>query len=284
MYSRLTIFMKYKITSFFLLGIIFLLFSCNAENDEYGLAIPIESVVNFFPLSEGNQWTYENHRQFNGFIEENEEVLTVTDSVPVFETPSYYFSSDQPISDQGVATKMLSQGYLNKVEGKLIYNGNYIFDFPLLGDSIVIPLENALLIHQSRNPGQVIFSQEGSFLQSIYLQNTEVPLYFTYSLKIIQGSKSENFSSIFNEYEEVISSQIVLDLQAEYNPSSNQPVEVLNQTDASVTTFYFARNIGLFNVYQTAHLPYKNLHQLGLTNLDPIQGWSSQDLKSIRLK
>lgn len=275
--------MNYKIPSFLFFGIVFLLFSCHAENDDYGLAVPIESVVNYFPLSEGNQWKYDNEEKFNGQFRANEEELTVTDSIPIFETPSYYFSSDQPISDQGVATKMLSQGYLNKVEGKLIYNGNFIFDFPTLSDSLSIPLENALILHQSRNPGQVLFEQEGSFLQSIELQNTEVPLYFTYKLQIVQGSKLVN-SSELNQFEEVISSHIILDLKADYNPSSDEAIEVLNEEKVADHIFYFAKNIGLFQSNTSVNLPFKNLNQIGLQAMQPIEGWSSQQLKSIKLK
>src|SRR5699024_11321748 len=74
-----------KIKSFFpfsLLLIILLVFTACSSDDDFGEAIPKEQVINYFPLSTGNEWEYLNKEKIaDESLSEEIEWLRVSDSI-----------------------------------------------------------------------------------------------------------------------------------------------------------------------------------------------------------
>lgn len=276
--------MKFKnnTLAFFCL-LILVLFSCQSENDEFGLAIPKENAVIFFPLKKDNTWRYENKQEINGEYIERTEELRVSDSVMTYETPSYFFTSSLDLNEKGNFTKLLSTGFLNKVEGKQVYSGNFIIHFPMIEDSIQLPLENILLLHQSRDSGQTLSVQEGEIIQKVQFEEAEIPVNFHYQIKTVQGSSRQNIS-ISEDYEETISSKIILSLKAIYQLSDAEPIEILSDQEVLNITLNFAKDVGVFRTNSIFEMEFTNLEQLEINPIPPYEGWSSQKLTSLRIK
>lgn len=275
--------MKFKYSPVFFGLLTLALFSCQSENDEYGLAIPKENVVNFFPLKIDNTWKYENKQEVNGEYIERTEELRISDSIMIYETPSYFFSSDLTLNKKGNFTKLLSSGFLNKVEGKLIYSGDFIIHFPMIEDSIQIPLENILLLHQSRSLGQTLSVQEGDLFQKLQFEETEIPVNLRYQVRTVQGSAGSN-TNIPEDFEETISSKIILNLKATYETADGNPIEILSEQEVLDITLHFAKEVGVFRSNSIFKMEFTNLEQLNINPVPPYEKWSSQKLINLKIK
>lgn len=262
-----------------------LLSSCHAENDEYGPAIPKENQINYFPLSIGNYWEYEREEQIiNHYYKSNAEKLTITDSIQEFDTPGYLFSADEISEKQGIATQLLTGGTLNKVEGKLVFNGDFTYYFPMLEDSLIIPLENALILHQNRDEGYVLSVSEGQIFQKLAIEEMEIPVVYNYHLQFIQGKSSVDHPTIDNDYEEVISSKLILKLSATAIDESQEVVRILPEQEVLVTDFSFAKDVGIFQTYSDIYLEFNHLTEFSIPEQPIYTGWNAQELKDFNLK
>jgi len=273
-----------KIKSFFpfsLLLIILSVFTSCSSDDDFGEAIPKEQVINYFPLSTGNEWEYLNKEKIaDESLSEEIEWLRVSDSIEKYETPGFIFSSNLTPKKQGVSSRFLTHGILNKVDAKLVFNGEYNISLPLLGDSLNIPLENALILHQNKPEKYVLHETEGVILSSLNIETTEIPIRYAYHLKIIQG---EDYKEMRN-FEQITSSELVLTLSGTTILPSGETLEILPDREVLNTTFYFAKDTGIFLNESNFYLQFKNLSTLSLPEIPIIKGWKSQELKSIRLK
>src|SRR5690625_7751641 len=229
---------------FLFIGFISVLFiSCNPGNDELGPAIPKENVVNYFPLSKNNSWKYEYEEEIlNHYIKNNIQTITITDSIKEYDTPSFLFSSDIKPEDQGVISALLTGGTINKVESKLVFNGDFVFRFPVLGDSIIIPLENALILHQNRKSGDLLSSFSDQNHLKIELENNEIPVEIEYDLKFFQYDSFKNSMEIFDDFVDVIYSRLILSLLCKsittYTTYDIIHIHVVLVTSISFSTVY----------------------------------------------
>lgn len=275
---------KLKITVLLSLLLLALLSACHAENDEFGPAIPKERQINYFPLAIGNEWKYDREEQIiNHYYEQNTEKLTVTDSIHEFETPGYLFSADVNADKQGVATQLLTGGILNKVEGKLVFNGNFTYHFPVLEDSLIIPLQNALILHQNREDGYVLSATEGQIYQNLTIDQTDIPVIYNYDLQFIQGSSTEN-SAVVSDYEEVISAKLILKLSATAIDDTQTVVDILPEQEVLISNFSFAKDVGVFRTYSDIYLAFNDLNAFSVAEIPPFTGWNAEELKSFDLK
>jgi|GEM_PF-2898240 len=266
---------------FLFIGFISVLFiSCNPGNDELGPAIPKENVVNYFPLSKNNSWKYEYEEEIlNHYIKNNIQTITITDSIKEYDTPSFLFSSDIKPEDQGVITSLLTGGTINKVESKLVFNGDFVFRFPVLGDSIIIPLENALILHQNRKSGDLLSSFSDQNHLKIELENNEIPVEIEYDLKFFQSDSFKNSQEIFADFEDVISSRLVLSLSGK-SFTNDTSIEVIPTQEVLTTSIYFAKDIGIFYVHSEYNLQIKNLEIWDLPD-SYYKGIGQQQLKAL---
>lgn len=276
---------KLYLPTFLSLLLLVLLSACHTENDEYGPAIPKERQIDYFPLAIGNYWEYDREEQIiNHYYKTNTEKLTVTDSIEEFDTPGYLFTADVATDKQGIATQLLTGGTLNKVEGRLVFNGNFTYHFPVIEDSLVIPLQNALILHQNRNEGYVLSTAEGQIYQNLVIDQAEIPLIYNYNLQFIQGKTSTDAPALVDDYEEMISSKLILTLSATAISDSQTVLNILPEQEVLVTDFSFAKDVGIFRTYSDIYLEFNHLSEFSLSEISPFTGWNSQELKKINLK
>lgn len=267
--------------SFSLLLIASVFLSSCSSDDDFGEAIPKEQVVNYFPLSTGNEWEYFNQEKVadNPLVKET-EWLRVSDSIQEYDTPGFLFSSNLNTEKQGASSNFLTRGILNKVEAKLVFNGDYNISLPLLGDSLAIPLENALILHQNKPKEYVLHRSKGTLLQNLTIENSKIPVRFAYDLKIIQGKELKEKG----DFEQVITSHLSLTLSGSTILPSGETIEILPKSEVLNTDFFFAKDVGIFLNKTDFSVKFKNLSAFSLPEIPTIKGWKSQELKNFRVK
>lgn len=266
-----------KIKSLFLsLFVILLVASCSSD-DNGGPANPKNKAVNYFPLTTANSWTYHNNINIEDqFQNESDETLTVTDSTTQAESVGYLFSSNKSGQDQGFMTAMLSNGQVNKVEGKVIYNGNIILQIPNVGDSISIPVHNLYLANQNKNSGDALSSVNDALSQNLSFNGMSIPATIEYTIKTTEGDVYENYPAGDIEYEDVISSNLEVHLSVSAN-ILNMDMQVLINQKAFDVTNYFAKEVGLIYSHNDINIHFEDLSEFGIP-LDSVVGTSTQTL------
>src|SRR5699024_3235887 len=170
--------MKLKHCATVLLSLL-LLSACSSNDDDFGSPIPIETSTEYLPTTIGNHWDYDNTIDIpDQYHHESEERLSVTDSTTESATPSYLFSSNVGIQDQGVMTVLLTHGKINKVEGSIIFNGSILLQIPVIDESISIPVHNLFLLDQNEDSGQTLTSITDTLTQTITFSGESLPVNF----------------------------------------------------------------------------------------------------------
>jgi hypothetical protein len=252
-----------------ILGIIFLI-SCSSDDDAMNDVNEgddntndpnIEEVAeNFFPLVVGNSWDYENTLSSPSQQDiVSNETLSVSTTSEVSGDTVYELNSDNPVGS-GPVTLALSQGKLNKSNSSLLYTGEFglgLNNFP----EINFTLENTVIFDTSVSSGTELFSQD----ETIEQEFQGIPLTIDYTLTTIKG---DNFDTNGVTYDNVISSQLIVNLEITANITDPLPVSVtiVQSQDAVVVTNFFADGVGLIEsetdtaiVFEDITLPIPNL-------------------------
>lgn len=265
--------------------LVFILMSSCSKNKGFGEAIPIEMNTNYFPLTTDNNWSYRNSYEFLEDHKVFEEHMSVKDSIKEDETISYRFSSNLEAKKKGIGTSLLTNGKLTKVEGKLIFNGDFMFHIPVLDDTLALPLRNLILLDQNIGDDKSLSNHEGTVEDSIDLManDTLLPISYSYKLKTVSGQKYKSFEVINTEYEDVISTQLELDLSAKVNLPEGYDLEIFVKQDVLKSTFRFAKEIGLISVESELNIDFEDLSEFSLDHLKSDSGVSTQFLKDYSL-
>lgn len=273
--------LKHFLLSLFALA---LLVSCSSDDDDMGSPIPIETAINYFPATVGNHWDYHNNINIpDQYQHESDETLTVSDSTTTNDTSSYLFSSNASSIDQGFMTTILTNGEINKVEGKVIFNGNLVVHLPVLEEAISIPVHNLFILDQNVDSGQNLTTLTDSLTQTINFSGQDLPITFNYTLQTIQGDSYDNHTVKDMVYDNVISSNLQLDLSATVSLSVFNIAILLNQTVLNSTN-YFAENIGMIESENDIHLEFEDLSEYSVPQIPSIIGTSRQVLLDYKVQ
>lgn len=268
-------------TKYFFLSVLVLAFvACSDDDNDSGTANPENPTSDYFPLTIGNQWTYNNLREVqNQDPQESTETLSVSDSTMMNDAVNYQFSSDAPVMNQGIVTGVLVNGSLTKVEGKLIYNGSFEYNFPGLNIPISFPLENLVVFDQNKDSGQNLTTINNSITQDLSLGENAptVPVTFDYTFKTNEGAVLESYSAGDQQFNDVISSNLTLNISANANLG---PISIAVLVDQQVltSTNHFAKDIGLIDSNNAMHVEFEDLSEYQFPQLDPIDVSSSQTI------
>ncbi|QTY25941.1 hypothetical protein [Flavobacterium sp. CS20] len=255
-----------------ILGIIFLI-SCSSDDDAMNDVNEgddntndpnIEEVAeNFFPLVVGNSWDYENTLSSPSQQDIiSNETLSVSTTSEVSGDTVYELNSDNPVGS-GPVTLALSQGKLNKSNSSLLYTGEFglgLNNFP----EINFTLENTVIFDTSVSSGTELFSQD----ETIEQEFQGIPLTIDYTLTTIKGDNFDTYETNGVTYDNVISSQLIVNLEITANITDPLPVSVtiVQSQDAVVVTNFFADGVGLIEsetdtaiVFEDITLPIPNL-------------------------
>jgi hypothetical protein len=224
----------------------------------------IEEVAeNFFPLVVGNSWDYENTLSSPSQQDiVSNETLSVSTTSEVSGDTVYELNSDNPVGS-GPVTLALSQGKLNKSNSSLLYTGEFglgLNNFP----EINFTLENTVIFDTSVSSGTELFSQD----ETIEQEFQGIPLTIDYTLTTIKGDNFDTYETNGVTYDNVISSQLIVNLEITANITDPLPVSVtiVQSQDAVVVTNFFADGVGLIEsetdtaiVFEDITLPIPNL-------------------------
>lgn len=258
---------------------LFILVSCSSDDDGVGPANPNETATNYFPMQVGNQWTYQNKLDLEGEApQEGTEKLTVDDSFTSNGSTSYTFTSNVSPAQQGVASMLFTNGQLTKVEGRLIYNGQFEYNISAIDASISIPLHNLIMYDQNIDSGQNLTSITDTVTKNINLSGTDVPVNFYYTFESYEDSFYESLSANNQEYDDVISSQFIVNLSASADILPGLSIDILLDQQVLQSTNYFAKGVGLIKSKNDINLEFEDLSEFGFPSLPPIHGDSSQIL------
>ncbi len=273
-----------KLKTFFLLSILLCLVSACSSQDDSGLAIPKETAINYLPLTIGNQWTYISQVTLDSVVEsDTTEVISVSGVTEDNETPGYLFSSSVAGDKQGLTAMLWTSGMLNKVEGRIIYNGNFIFKLPFSGDSLVIPLHNLIYVNQNADNNQELSSFSGNLQDSISLDSTQYPIHYRYQLTSIENQAYTSYSNGLNTYEDLISSSLNLELSASITLPNGNEVELISNQDVLKTTNFYAREIGMVHSLTDIKIIFEDLSAYDLPALPTSRGTATETLTTYEI-
>jgi len=266
--------------------LVLILMSSCSKNEGFGEAIPIEMNTNYFPLTTDNHWTYRNAYEFSEESQVFDEAMRVKDSIDEDETISYRFSSNLDTKQKGIGTSLLTNGKLTKVEEKLIFNGAFLVHLPVLDDTLALPLHNLILLDQNIGDDKRLSQHKGTVEDFIDLNanDTLLPVSYTYELKTISGQKYKSFEVINDEYEDVISTQLELDLSASVTLPDGYDLEILVEQEVLSSTFRFAKEVGLISVESELNVDFEDLSEFSLNHLKSDSGVSTQFLEDYSLR
>jgi len=215
-----------------------------------------EDIQNFFPLVVGNFWDYENTLSTIGQDDVvTTETLSITGNNNDSGTSVYELETDNP-AGSGPVTLALSQGVLNKINTSLLYTGQFglgATDFPEFNFDV----ENVPIYDTSENANAVLFTQNGTIEQDFQ----GIPLSIDYTLSSVMGASFSTFDSNGVTYENVISSQLIINLEVTANITNPFPlnIPVLQSQDAVIATNYFADGVGLIQSETDTDLVFEDI-------------------------
>lgn len=273
---------KYLLVSFFMVSF---MVSCSSDDEDFGPAIPESTAINYLPLTQENQWIYHNRVNIPNqqYTNESEETITAADTSTVSETASYKFTSNATSKNQGVMTLMLTNGYVNKVEGKIIFNGHLDLSIPVLEQRISIPVTNLVLLNQNANAGTPLSTVHDAYTQDFTFSGKTVPVTINYILETSEGSVYEAYDNGLQNYQNVIASKLKLTLSASAS-IMNFDLDLLLNQPVLETTNYFAKDIGLILSQSDIHMEFEDLSEFNVPQLPAVIGTSSQVLNDYRLQ
>ena len=166
--------MKLRILSIALVMIS--LFSCSSDDT----SVNDTNNSDYFPLTTGNEWNYNNSSQTQGEQEvTNDEKLTITSE----NDNAYAFNSSADTLERGIITGILANGSLSKQNGQLVYNGEYVVDLSLYNlDNLTIPLTDLVVYDINASAGENLSNISNTIDQTFNIQGQEIPLVIEYSL------------------------------------------------------------------------------------------------------
>src|SRR5699024_7356473 len=125
--------------------------------------------------------------------------------------------------------------------GKVIYNGNFIFRLPILGDSIRLPLHNFLLLNQNAGVDELLSTAEGTLQDTLQFGDSlQLPATIVYNLQATGGKAYVNYPNNGQTFNNVISSKLTLNLSATATLPDGFSLEIIVPQKVLTSTNYFA--------------------------------------------
>jgi len=259
--------------------------SCSSDDDTPPTPSPdptppeVES-TDYFPVANSYQWTYLNTSDVAQQQSENEETITAKDTT-VSSTSAHTFTTNVSLQEQGPATLLLTNGYVEKEDGKLIYNGYFSLTIAALNQTIAIPVTNVILYDKNADAGIPLSTLADSYSQDFTFNGLTVPVTINYTLTTSQGEAMATFNNGLQDYEDVISSNIKLSLSASAS-IMGMNLDVIPLQAVLQTTNYFANTVGLILSDSDVHIEFSDqLTQIpNIPELPVVDGTITQRLEA----
>lgn len=246
---------KMRFIKYFLLAVISMgiLVSCSSDDDNNS---ETNTTDNFFPLVVNNSWNYENTLSTPGQDDlVSIETLSITNTSENDGNTVYELETDNPAGSSPV-TLALSQGVLYKNNNSLLYTGQFglgLTDFP----EVTFDVEDVAIYDTSASLNTELFSQDGLIEQEFQ----GIPISINYTLSSVMGDSFSSFDSNGVTYDNVISSQLIINLEVTASITDPLPlnIPILQSQDAVVVTNYFADGVGLIQSETDTNLVFEDI-------------------------
>ncbi len=225
------------------------LFSCGGDDtsDDNNF----EEVLNYFPLTQGTYWTYNNLSQDT----QTRDSLYVAGTEVL--NGNTYTNLDAATPVDAFMTRTLSENLLRIEDTRLLLNGELggptVDGFP----DISIPLDDMILFDSQESTQTVLSEIEG------------YPVTINYILKTIQGESLNTHTVDGETFNTVTTSKIVLNLTITLALEVNGipfdlPILDPESQDIITVTNYYAENIGLIDSNVLVEYSLIDLSQAGI--------------------
>jgi hypothetical protein len=229
-----------------ILSVFLIAFLTSCSNDENSVS---GDSGNYFPLTNGNYWTYDIVGQATG-------------------RDSLYVANDTIIGNatfKKMKTQFLASGFFSnslrqnavRTNGNLVQlSGGLGFDLGT-GFPINLSVSNFTILKNNASANEQLSSTSGTFTQVL----DTYPLTFNYTLKSVADGSLPSFTSPNGSiYTDVQKTKIILTLKITTTtnvPGTTFPitVTVLDTQDVVNSTQYYAKNIGMF--YTNTNISYE---------------------------
>ncbi len=242
--------------SILMLGLVFI--SCSDDDDSGS----VQNTNNYFPLVVGNTWEYDNQVTATGQADfSGSETLSVSGPAQAGGVQGFDLESSNP-ANSGLSTIIFTQGMLYKDNFNLMYTGEFglgVEEF----SSIVFDLENVPVYNANLNPSAEMFTEEATFNE----QFDGIPMTLNFKITTTMGQSFETFNVNGVDYEDVISSKWVIDLEV---IAGVEPITttLLEDQKVSDVTNYFAKDVGLIYSETLTTLDFEDIQILPLEDID----------------
>lgn len=259
------------------------IFTAGCSSDDDSTAV---SSVDYFPLQEGNTWTYENTFSDSNQAQSTDiEKLTVSGQTQENNQTVYQLESTGnaiPLT----LTSMLAVGNVRKSNGKLLYNGslsldlNSIADLPAEIDPISIDISDAVLYDTGASADETLYSVSDAVSQTVTIGGNEVPLSLNYSFKSVQGDFLMNSSVDGTSYDDIVTSNLYLEVEGTIDLFVSVPI--IDNQELMHTKNYFAADTGLIKSRNELSLNINAIEELQTPAIN-YEAESTQNLQSFEL-
>lgn len=241
---------------------------------------PEVKATDYFPAANSYQWTYLNTTDVGQQQNENEETITAKDTT-VSNVSAYAFTTNVALKEQGAMTLLLTNGYVAKEDGKLIFNGYLSMTIPELNQTIAIPVTDLMLYDKQAGTGIPLSTLADSYTQDFTFNGLTVPVTIDYILETSQGEAQATFNNGLHDYDDVISSNLKLSISASAT-IMGMSLDVIPNQEVLQMTNYFANTVGLILSDTNIHLEFSDqLSQIpNIPELPTVDGTASQRLET----
>lgn len=238
-----------KITFLF---ITILAFSCSSDDDST-VNDSVDTVFNYFPLTQGTYWTYNNDAEQtitrdSLYIAGVEETNGITYTILGAEQPATAFM-----------TTFLSQNKVRLTDSQFLLTGEIgapVDGFP----EITITLEDLIIFDKDAATDEVLSFLEGEIEQVI----NKIPVLISYELQTVEGETFNNYLS----FTDVLSSKLIINMaitaEFEVAPGIVIPINILASQDILEVTNYYANEIGLIDSETIIEYQLQDLSDFGI--------------------
>lgn len=265
-----------KIKNF--LPILFAVALVGCSSDDGPNTPPVEPESNYFPLTVGNSWTYDNERTVGDETpEQSKETMTVAGSEEKNGSTFYEMNSATAL-EGGLTTSILANGELAKINDELIYNGSYSVSIPGF-DPVVLPIIGAAVFSSTANAGTELSKISDSVERDIEIQGQIIPVTVAYTLTTTNKGFLDSYTAGGKAYKDVLQADLVVSasVSAKIGPLV---VDLLTKQNVVTITNYYANETGLIMSNAVIDYEFEDLSAFGVPAIPNVHIESTQEIYS----
>lgn len=274
---------RYVLVAFIFAGLIV---GCSDDDDGLG--------DSYFPTPSGHSWVYDNVYKSSGSEQSGQETLTVAS---VSDGQTGFESTVEDTYRRGTLTESLANGFVEEIDGKMLYTGDFAFVRIDQHTSLSLPVVDLTILDEN-NVGETVLYKEDNV--TAVDDDFEVVLAGTvttkYSLTVTQKAPV----SLENYGDQVIPVELRFDVHTlllEVNDVEVDTFEPEAEDGRVVVTNYFVKGKGLVESETQTTIEFRTivdlveeilgqpksateLEDVGAPNLQPIHATLTQTVRN----